>query len=182
MKVLDRAWFTIGVLRRHGAYLKVKSLEDSQDQDVRKAQEAVSADESTLSAVIDSRLEQVPVNQIPALESYAFLASEVQRDAKHTLSPDKESYRHSVVLPHEQAVEDAYEPIAESLHASASKQDISSLDLATRRAALKLRNDAYNAAAPALATLLATLINVENRDARPRAMRMPQTGSTIRSA
>jgi oligoendopeptidase F len=165
VKVLDRAWFTIGALRRHGAYLKVKSLEDTQDQDVRGAQQAVSADESALSSAINSRLEQVPVSQIPALGPYAFLASKIQRDAKRTLSPDKESYRHSVVLPHEQAVEDAYDRIDESLRATASKKDLSSLDLATRRAALKVRNDAYNSAAPTLATLLATLIDVENRDA-----------------
>ena len=165
VRVLDRAYSAIGALHRHDAYLKVKSLEDTQDQDVRRAQQAVSADQSALNAAIDRRLKQVPVDQIPALGPYAFLVSKIQRNAKHTLSPDQESYRHSVTLPHEQAMADAHDRIDQSLRSIGSKEDLSSLDLATRRTALKARNDAYNAAAPTLATLLATLIDVENRDA-----------------
>ena len=132
---------------------------------MRRAQQAVSADQSALNAAIDRRLKQVPVDQIPALGPYAFLVSKIQRNAKHTLSPDQESYRHSVTLPHEQAMADAHDRIDQSLRSIGSKEDLSSLDLATRRTALKARNDAYNAAAPTLATLLATLIDVENRDA-----------------
>ena len=165
VKVLDEAWATIGALQRHTAYLKAKCLEDTQDQNARTAQQSVSADRSALRSAIDSRLQQIPTSQVGALGSYAFLASEIQHDAKHLLSPDKEAYRHAVVLPHEDTLEDSGEAFVTALASSGSKKDLSSLDFATRRAALKHREEAYDAAAPAAATLLATLIDIDDRDA-----------------
>jgi len=52
-----------------------------------------------------------------------------------------------------------------ALSSAGSKKDLSSLDFATRRAALKHREDDYDAAAPAAAMLLATLVDADDRDA-----------------
>ena len=57
---------------------------------------------------------------------------------------------------------DSYDRVIEKV---GSNKGITSPDLATRRAAIALRDAAYDQAAPATATLLASLIEIENRDA-----------------
>ncbi len=159
---LDQAWAVMGALQRHGAYLKLQSLENNQDQNVKKAHLGVANDQSLLESAIDNRLEQVPVSEIPSLGPYAFLASQLKSDRKHVLSADEQSYRDSVTLPHEEAIGDAYDRLIDSL---AINKGTSSPDLATRRAAIELRDKTYDAAAPAVAAFLASLIDLENRDA-----------------
>ncbi len=161
-KTLDTANQTLIALQRHAAYLRVQALENTQDQDAKAAGASVNTDESVLNAAMSSRLRQVPPAQMASLGRYAFLAQQAQRDAGHAFSPDAERYRGIVTLPSEDAIANAYDQLLDTV---GSNQGTSSPDLSTRRAAITKRNEAYDHAAPVTATLLATLIDLENRDA-----------------
>ena len=108
------------------------------------------------------RLQRVPSSQIPALGPYAKYARDVQSSAAQRLSPESERYRGSVTPVITQDISDAYDKQIALLRGFGPT---GSPDLATRRAALTRRNEAFDAAAPVTATLLAALIDVENRDA-----------------
>jgi oligoendopeptidase F len=159
---LNRAEALIAALQTHAAYIKIQTLEDSQDQSAKTARDQIDTDQTILESAIDARLRQVPASSIPSLGKYALLARHAQRDAAHTLSPQAEQYRGSVVPAAEQSIADAYDLLDSRL---STPKAISSTDLATRRAAIDQRNAVYNAAAPEAATLLAELIELENRDA-----------------
>ena len=161
-KDLDTAEQTMIALQRHAAYLRVQVLENTQDQDAKAAGAAVNADESVLEAAMRSRLRQVPSNQIANLGRYAYLAELAQKDATHDFSADAERYRGAVTAPFEQSIADAYDRTIDTI---GSNKGITSPDFATRRAAIASRNEAYDQAAPVTATLLASLIEIENRDA-----------------
>ena len=161
-KELDMAEQTIIALQRHAAYLRVQVLENTQDQDAKAAGATVSADEAVVNAAMRSRLRQVPPDQIATLGRYAYLAELARQDATHDFSADAERYRGAVTGPFEQSIADAYDRLIDTF---GSNKGMASPDLATRRAAIASRNEAYDHAAPVTATLLASLIEIENRDA-----------------
>jgi oligoendopeptidase F len=162
VKNLDNANETIIALQRHWAYLRVQSLENTEDQGAKAARLAVSADIDVLDAAMRSRLRQVPPDQIARLGRFTYLAKLARQDAAHDFSADAERYRGAVTGPFEQSIADAYDRLIATV---GSNKSITSPDLATRRSAITLRNDAYDQAAPVTATLLANLIEIENRDA-----------------
>jgi oligoendopeptidase F len=153
---------TIIALQRHWAYLRVQSLENTEDQGAKAARLAVSTDIDVLDAAMRSRLRQVPPDQIATLGRYAYLAELARQDAAHDFSADAERYRGAVTGPFEQSIADAYDRLIDTV---GSNKGMASPDLATRRAAIASRNEAYDHAAPVTATLLASLIEIENRDA-----------------
>jgi oligoendopeptidase F len=159
---LDHAEALIAALQTHAAFLKVETLEDTQDQAAKSARDQVATDEGVLEAAMDSRLNKVPVSSVPSLGRYAFLASTAQREASHDLSPDAEHYRKAVIDPAEQNIADAYDRLDARLK---SPTGISSQDTAVRRSAIQERDATYDLAAPEEATLLAEIVDLENRDA-----------------
>jgi oligoendopeptidase F len=161
-KDLGMAEQTIIALQRHWAYLRVQSLENTEDQGAQVARLAVSTDIDVLDAAMRSRLRQVPPDQIATLGRYAYLAELARQDAAHDFSADAERYRGAVTGPFEQSIADAYDRLIDTV---GSNKGMTSPDLATRRAAIASRNEAYDHAAPVTATLLASLIEIENRDA-----------------
>jgi oligoendopeptidase F len=162
IKEMDKAWAAMSRLQRHAAYLKIQNLENTQEQALKDAYQGVATDQSLVETAIDARLQQVPAEQIASLESYAYLARDMRAHIRHMLAPDAEAYRESVTLPHEDSIADAYDRLIDSIP---KVKDVASPDTAKRRDAIQQRNQAYDAAAPVTATLLATLIDTENRDA-----------------
>ena len=65
-------------------------------------------------------------------------------------------------LPSQDAIATAYDRLLEKI---STNQGVSSPDATVRHAAIKKGNEAFNQAAPVAATMLATLIDLENRDA-----------------
>ncbi len=161
-KNLEMAEQTIIALQRHWAYLRVQSLENTEDQGAKAARLAVSTDIDVLDAAMRSRLRQVPPDQIATLGRYAYFAELTRQDAAHDFSADAERYRGAVTGPFEQSIADAYDRLINTV---GSNKGMTSLAMATRRAAIASRNEAYDHAAPLTATLLASLIEIENRDA-----------------
>ena len=161
-KDLDRAEQTMIALQRHSAYLRVQVLENTQDQDAKAAGAAVNVDESALETAMRNRLRHVPPKEIANLGRFAYLAELAQNDATHDFSADAEHYRGAVTAPFEQSIADAYDRITDTV---GNNKGITSPDFAKRRAAIASRNEAYDHAAPVTATLLASLIEIENRDA-----------------
>jgi oligoendopeptidase F len=161
-EALNRAERLVAKLQTHAAYLKVKTLEDTQNQTAKIARDQVATDESVLEAAIDSRLRKVAASSVPSLGKYVFLARSAQRKASHDLSPEAERYRGAVVPPAEQSIADVYDQLDARLR---SPRDISSPDTALRRTAIKERDATYDSEAPQEATLLAELVDLENRDA-----------------
>ena len=165
---LDEANRTLVALQRHDAYLRVRTLENTQDRAAKDAYASVSDDVSTVTAAIESRLERVPSSQIAALRPYAKLARDVHAGSAHRLTPDAERYRGTVTVAVEQSIADAYGEVIASLGNSGL---VTSPDLATRRVALARRSATFDAGAPVTATLLATLIDIQNRDAAAHGFR-----------
>jgi oligoendopeptidase F len=149
-------------LQRHAAYLRVRSLENSDDQRAKAAYSSVTTDQSVLRSAVILRLERVPPDQIGSLGKFALLAREVQSTVGHNLHPEAERYRDAVTIATEQAIADAYDAQIASLP---PVRNLEVPDLAARRTALARRDAIYDSAAPVTATLLATLIDLENRDA-----------------
>ena len=152
---------TLVALQRHAAYLRVQTLEDTTNQSAKASAEAVSTDMSVLRAALRNRLMEVPRDRIPGLGRYARLAEQAQRDAAHAFSQDAARYRGLLTVPVKASIANAYN----RLIAAISNQGTSSRDLATRRAAIASREGAYDSSAPVAAALLATLVEIENRDA-----------------
>ena len=159
LKVSDQILIS---LQRHSAYLKVRSLEDTQDQASKDAGEAVETDQSVLEAAIKSRLRLVPKDQIAALGPHALLAQEAADEVTHAFSSDTEHYRGVVTASFEQDIQNIYDRLTETL---GSSKEVSSTDPSVRRGAINHQNDIYNQAAPQTATLLGSLVDIENRDA-----------------
>jgi oligoendopeptidase F len=155
-------------LQRHDAYLRARTLENTQDRAAKDAYAALNDDESAVNAAMESRLQRVPRDQIAGLGRYAKLARDVQAGAAHRLLPDAERYRGSVVVAAEQSMSDAYDARIASI---GDFKGVTSPDVGTRRAALARRDSAFDSAAPVIATLLGTLIDVENRDAAAHGFR-----------
>jgi len=162
LSALDHAEALIAELQTHAAYIKIQTLENTQDQSAKTARDQIDPDQTVLESAIDARLRQLPARAIPSLGKYALLARQAQRDATHNLSPQAEQYRGAVIPPAEQAIADAYDRLDSGIFIP---KGLSSSTLATRREAIDQRNAAYNTAAPEAATLLAELIDLENRDA-----------------
>ena len=162
LRELDLAEQTMIALQRHGVYLRVKMLEDTGDEAARSAHAVIASDEAVVDAAVSSRLRRVPPSAVATLGLYALLAREVQSEAAHALSPEVERYRGAVTSVMEERIADAYDRQMEALGEFAG---VASSDTATRRAALAERERAYDGAAPETATMLATLIDMENRDA-----------------
>lgn len=150
-------------LQRHLAYIKVQALENIEDQALRAGGDQIAAAQAQLDAAIAQRLRLVPSPEIAALGRYAYLAQQLQGEVSHGFLPDAERYRDAVTIPLEASLSDSYDRTIESL--GKGGKGIASPDTATRRAALAARKNSYDQAAPAVATLLGTLVEVENRDA-----------------
>ncbi len=159
---LDRCEMLNATFQTHDAFLKIQTLEDTEDQLAKKARSEVETDQSVLEAAIDTRLRSLSASEAASLGRYALLAKSAQRDAAHVLSPEAERYRGAVVDPALTSLSDAYDTIRARL---AAPKDASAEDITTRRKALALWNDAYDQAAPETATLLGVIIDLENRDA-----------------
>jgi oligoendopeptidase F len=149
-------------LQRHLAYLRVQTLENTQDHDSRVAETSVETDGSVLGSAIESRLRKVPDAQVDALGPFAFLAKQAKQDAAHLLPPDTEQYRDRVTETCESDLSDAYGRLIDNME---RPKDVYSLDLPKRQAAIYKRNAAYDQVAPVTANLLAEIIDLENRDA-----------------
>lgn len=160
---LDGADDLFIALQRHLAYIKVQALENSDDQTLRAGGDQIAAAQTQLDAAVAERLRHVATAEVASLGHYAYLAQQIKGDASHGFSPDAESYRGAVTLPLEASLSDSYDRAIESL--GKSGKALSSPDTATRRAALAARKVSYDQAAPVVATLLGTLIELENRDA-----------------
>ena len=115
LKVSDQVLIS---LQRHSAYLKVRSLEDTQDQAAKDAGEAVETDQSVLEAAIKSRLRLMPKDQVAALGPYALLAQEATKEVAHAFSPDTERYRGIVTASFEQDIQNTYDRLTETLGSS----------------------------------------------------------------
>jgi oligoendopeptidase F len=150
-------------LQRHLAYIKVQALENSDNQALRAGGDQIAAAQTQLDAAVAQRLRAVPSAQIASLGRYAYLAQQLQGDTAHGFSPDAESYRGAVTIPLEASLSDSYDRVIESL--GKGGKEVGSPDAAKRRVALAARKAVYDQAAPAVATLLGTLVEVENRDA-----------------
>jgi oligoendopeptidase F len=159
LKVSDQILIS---LQRHSAYLKVRSLEDTQDQAAKDAGEAIETDQSVLEAAIKTRLRLVPKDQVAELGPYALLAQEANEEVAHAFSPDTERYRGAVTTSFGQDIQNTYDRLSETLDSS---KEVSSTDPAARRAAIRHRNDIYDQAAPRTAALLGSLVDIKNRDA-----------------
>ena len=161
-KELDRCESLIAALETHDAFLKIRTLEDTQDQPAKKARNEVETDQSVLKAAMDSRLRRLSPEEAASLGPYALLAKSAQRDAAHALSPDAERYSGAVVDPSLTNFSDAYDKIKTRL---VTPKDASVADTTTRRKALATWNEAYDKAAPEVATLLGAIVELKNRDA-----------------
>jgi oligoendopeptidase F len=159
---LDRCEALIAALQTHNAFWKVQTLEDTQNQAAKKARSEVRTDQSVVEAAMDVRLLQLSPDEVNSLGKYKFLAQSAQHDIDHALSPDAERYRGAVVPPALNSFTDAYDRIDGHL---TRPKEFTAADSATRRAAITKWNDAYDKAAPEEATLLAAIVEVENRDA-----------------
>lgn len=159
---LDRCEALIALLQTHDAFLKVRTLENTQDQAGKQARDQVETDQSVLEAAMDARLRRLSPAEVNQLGPYKFLAQSAQRDADHALSPDAERYRGAVVLPALSSFGDAYDRL--DAHLTRPKEVLAA-DAAMRRAAIATWNGAYDKAAPEEATLLADIVELENRDA-----------------
>jgi oligoendopeptidase F len=159
---LDAANQALIDLQRHLAYLRVQTLENTQDHDARVAESSVETERSVLDAAIENRLRKVPDSQINALGSFAFLATQAKQDAAHLLPPETEQYRGRVTETCESDLSDAYGRLIDNME---RPKDVYSPDLPKRQAAIKERNAAYDQVAPVAANLLAEIIDLENRDA-----------------
>jgi oligoendopeptidase F len=149
-------------LQRHAAFLQAQTLENTEDPRARRAYLSISGDESALTAAMATRLMRVSPNVIVELGRYAKLARDVQSSKSQRLTPDAEHYRTAVTVSAEQAIGDKYDALLESLP---KVGNIAAPDIATRRAAFARRTEVFDSVAPVTATLLATLIDVENLDA-----------------
>jgi oligoendopeptidase F len=161
-KELDRCESIIAALQTHDAFLKIRTLEDTQDQQAKKARDEVDTDESVLEAAMADRLRRLSPSQMSSLGRYEFLAETAQRDVAHALSADTERYRGAVVSPSLNSFADAYDSIDAHL---ARPKEAAAADVTTRWKALTAWNEAYDKAAPEEATLLGAIVELENRDA-----------------
>jgi oligoendopeptidase F len=159
---LDAANQALIDLQRHLAYLRVQTLENTQDHDARVAESSVETDRSVLDAAIENRLRKVPDTQINALGPFAFLATQAKQDAAHLLPPETEQYRERVTETCESDLSDVYGRLIDNME---RPKDVYSPDLLKRQAAIKERNAAYDQVAPVAANLLAEIIDLQNRDA-----------------
>lgn len=161
-RAVDRCEALLSALQRHAAFLKVRTLEDTDDQAAKKARDEVDTDQSVLEAAMNDRLRKFPPGQISSLGRYALLAQYAQRDAAHSLSVEAERYRGLVYAPTLNSLSDDYDRIASGLK---RPKAITAADLATRRKALTTWNETYDKAAPEEAALLGAIVELENRDA-----------------
>jgi oligoendopeptidase F len=148
-------------LQRHTAYLRIQTLEDTTDEAANAAANAVNTDRSVTSTALRSRLARVPPGRIASLGRFARLAEISHRDEAHSVSPDAARYRGSVTIAAQTSIADAYNRLVGAI----GNQGTGSHDMATRRTAIARRDEAYDRAAPTAATLLGTLIDLQNRDA-----------------
>ncbi len=162
IKELERSESLIAALQTHDAFLKIRTLEDTQDQAAKKARNEVETDQSVLTAAMEARLRQLSRQEVNSLGRYALLARTAQQDAAHALSPATEQYRGAVIDPALTSYADAYDRIENRL---ARPKEVSATDTATRRKALGAWNEAYDHAAPEEADLLGAIVELENRDA-----------------
>ncbi len=158
----DRCEALLSALQTHDAFLTVRTLEDTQDQTAKQAQDEVETDQSVLEGAMNERLVRLSAGQARSLGRYALLAQGAQRDAAHTLSSEAERYRGAVYVPALNSLGDNYDRINDPLR---HPKDVTAADTAMRRKALKAWNNAYDQAAPEEATLLGTIVELENRDA-----------------
>jgi oligoendopeptidase F len=149
-------------VQRHAAYFKVKTLEDTKDAEARAARDEISADQDTLDAAVTLRLRQLPKSVGESLGKYALLARMSRMEGFHSLHPEAERYRGSVVAPVESAIADARDEIENRIK---KPSELKSADTPARRAAIAAWNASYQGVAAEESELLAVLVDIENRDA-----------------
>ncbi len=159
---LDRCEALLSALRKHEAFLKVRTLEDTLDQAAKKARAEVDTDQSVLEAAMDDRLRRLSPIQTASLGRYVLLAQTAQREAAHALSVDAERYRGEVYAPMLNSLYDDYARIEGGLK---RPKEATASDTTTRRRGLTAWDQAYDQAAPEEAALLGTIVDLENRDA-----------------
>jgi oligoendopeptidase F len=162
IKELDRSESLIAALQTHDAFLKIRTLEDTQDQSAKKARNEVETDQSVLEAAMNARLRRLSPKEMDSLGRYALLARTAQQDVAHALSSATEQYRGAVIDPTLTSFADAYDRIENRLP---RPKEVSATDTAIRRKALAAWNEAYNHTAPEEADLLGAIVELENRDA-----------------
>ncbi len=138
-------------LQRHLAYLRVQTLEDTQDRKAKAAQNQVETDRSVLESAVEARLRQVPDSQVAELGRFAYLAQEARRESSHSFSADTERYRGSVVGGSENDLADTYDNLISDIE---RPKNLHSSDITSRRAAIAELNASYDKTAPIAATLL----------------------------
>src|ERR1043166_1678603 len=152
---------TAVALQRHAAYFRAQTLENSADRQAKDTYASIVADLSVIRSAIATRLKRVSPSHVDSLGAYARLAREVQ-SGSHGLTPDADQYRAAVTLPAQQAIYDAYNA---QMAALPRIRIPASADVPTPRAAFARRTAVFDSVAPVTAVLLATLIDLENRDA-----------------
>jgi oligoendopeptidase F len=158
LRVADQ---TVVALQRHAGYFKVRTLENSADRQAKDTYASIVADLSVIRSAITTRLKRLPPSRIASLGAHARLASDVQ-SGSHGLTPEADQYRAAVTLPAQQAIDDAYNALMAALPRI---RIAASADVATRREGFARRTAVFDSVAPITATLLATLIDLQNRDA-----------------
>lgn len=133
----------VTALQTHAAFLRARTLEDTTDQEAKRARLQVNTNRSIVEEAEESRLRLNPPREIPALGKYAFLAQSVQKNSAHLLSPDMERYRGMVVSPELQAIADDYDRINATLKCP---QAVSSTDTTMRRASITECNHEFDQA------------------------------------
>ena len=171
-------------LQRHAAYARLQTLNNVDDRRMSAASSVVRSDIVMLRKAVDNRLSLVPREQHSLLGRFAKQASDNWKDAKessvHQLSADVARYAGKVTTAFQKSVARTYSAQIEKLDAvgpSASSSleigrqvQASSITstLASRRAEIAARATRYETAAPAIASLLASQIDLLNRDAVER--------------
>ncbi|HTV10201.1 MAG TPA: M3 family metallopeptidase [Candidatus Aquilonibacter sp.] len=162
---LDRAWDLFAALETHAAYWKVRTLEDTQDRAAKDSSAEIDADQTVVRSSIEARLRSVPPTEIDSLGKYAYLARTVQADQAHLLAPDAEQYRSVVTARVLGDIADSYDALIEQIDKTVGP---AARDVAERRSRALKQDSEYMDSAPVAASLLNTLVDVENRDAVAR--------------
>ncbi|MBY0574881.1 MAG: hypothetical protein K2P84_14470, partial [Undibacterium sp.] len=187
---LERVESMIVALQRHAAYTRLQTLNNVDDKQMSAANSMVRSDITMLRAAVDSRLQSVSQKGAASLGRFAALAAEVLGEAKdqglHPLTAETERYSGKVTRAFQQSVARTYaarieqlnavnsnltgiKPTGELVKSEPSNNALTGASmLAAHRARMATIATAYDAAAPAIASLLGSQIDILNRDAVER--------------
>lgn len=180
LEELENAEKILISVQRHAAYARLQVLQNVDDTSMAAAQSQMGGDVSAIRSAVDNRLSQIKPEQVPLLGRFAKQAEELLQNAKenqaHRFSPDIALYRSKVVLAFQKDVARNYaaqiEKIEQASKASGAPTNAAAPnpeDLIRRRAQLSQTTQAYAKQAASVASLLASQIDVFNRDALAQA-------------